>query len=93
MQSADFLRPVKNGVLTLTNSKKAMKKSSFSEVQILNVLKSRERGNKVSDICREFGISKQSFCDWSVKNGGIALLKLQRLKGLEALYTTSHIPL
>jgi putative transposase len=38
-----------------------MKKSKFTEAQILKVLKSQEEGKKVSDLCREYGISEPTF--------------------------------
>ncbi len=41
-----------------------MKKSKFTEAQILKVLKTQEEGKKVSEICREFGISEPTFYNW-----------------------------
>jgi putative transposase len=61
-----------------------MKKSRFTEAQILKVLKSQEEGKKVSDICREFGISEQTFYNWKSKYGGMTLSELQRVKELES---------
>jgi len=48
-------------VLTLKQSKKGMKKSKCTEAQIIKELKSQEEGKKVSEICREFGISEPTF--------------------------------
>ena len=45
-----FLRQFKNRVLTLKQSKKGMKKSKFTEAQIIKVLKSQEEGKKVTEI-------------------------------------------
>lgn len=61
-----------------------MKKSRFTEAQILKVLKSQEEGKKVSDICREFGISEQTFYNWKSKYGGMTLSELHRVKELES---------
>ena len=60
-----------------------MKKSKFTEVQILKVLKTQEEGKKVSEICREFGISEPTFYNWKSKYGGMTLSELQRVKELE----------
>ena len=61
-----------------------MKKSRFTEAQILQVLKTQEEGKKVSEICREFGISEQTFYNWKSKYGGMTLSELQRVKELES---------
>lgn len=61
-----------------------MKKSKFTEAQILKVLKTQEEGKKVSEICREFGISEPTFYNWKSKYGGMSLSELQRVKELEA---------
>ena len=61
-----------------------MKKSKFTEAQILKVLKSQEEGKKVSEIGREYGISEPTFYNWKSKYGGMTLSELQRVKELEA---------
>jgi putative transposase len=61
-----------------------MKKSKFTEAQILKVLKTQEEGKKVSEICREYGISEPTFYNWKSKYGGMSLSELQRVKELEA---------
>ena len=61
-----------------------MKKSKFTDAQILKVLKTQEEGKKVSEICREYGISEQTFYNWKSKYGGMTLSELQRVKELEA---------
>lgn len=61
-----------------------MKKSRFTESQILKVLQSQQEGSKVVEICREYGISKQTFYNWKSKYGGITLSELQRVKELES---------
>ena len=61
-----------------------MKKSRFTEPQILKVLQSQQEGKTVAEICREFGISEQTFYNWKSKYGGMTLSELQRVKELEA---------
>jgi putative transposase len=61
-----------------------MKKSKFTEAQILKVLSRQEEGKKVSEICREYGISEPTFYNWKSKYGGMTLSELQRVKELEA---------
>jgi putative transposase len=61
-----------------------MKKSKFTEAQILKILQSQEQGKKVSEICREHGISEPTFYNWKSKYGGMTLSELQRVKELEA---------
>lgn len=61
-----------------------MKKSRFSEAQILKVLGLQQEGKKVSEICRERGISEQTFYNWKSKYGGMTLSELHRVKELEA---------
>lgn len=61
-----------------------MKKSKFTEAQILKVVQTHEEGKKVSEICREFGISEPTFYNWKSKYGGMTLSELKRVKELEA---------
>lgn len=61
-----------------------MKKSRFTEAQILKVLQLQQEGKKVSEICREQGISEQTFYNWKSKYGGMSLSELQRVKELES---------
>lgn len=60
-----------------------MKKSRFSEAQILRVLRSQEEGKKVSEICREFGISEPTFYNWKSRYGGMTLSDIHRMRELE----------
>jgi putative transposase len=60
-----------------------MKKSRFTEAQIIAVLKEQENGKKVSEITREHGISDQTFHNWKAKYGGLSLSELRRVKDLE----------
>lgn len=61
-----------------------MKKSKFTEEQIIAILKEQEQANmKVSDICRKHGISDQTFHNWKKKYGGLTVDELRRMKELE----------
>ncbi len=60
-----------------------MKKSRFSEEQIIGILKQHEAGLKTADLCREHGISPATFYTWKSKYGGMEVAEAQRLKGLE----------
>lgn len=60
-----------------------MKKSKFSESQIIGAIKSNEGGRSVEEICRELGISKPTFYTWRKKYGGMEVSHLKRLKELE----------
>jgi putative transposase len=61
-----------------------MKKSNFTESQIVSILAQQEKGQKVTDICREHGISQATFCQWQKKYGGMAVNELKRMKEMEA---------
>ena len=61
-----------------------MKKSRFSDSQILSILKQAEAGTPVSELCREHGMSTASFYKWRAKYGGMDASLMQRLKELEA---------
>jgi putative transposase len=60
-----------------------MKKTRFTEPQIIAILKKQEAGVKVSDICRENGISDATFYNWKAKYGGMDVNELKRVKQLE----------
>jgi putative transposase len=60
-----------------------MKKSTFTETQILNLLKEFDSGRDVTGICREHGISKATFYNWRKKYSGMESQELRRLKDLE----------
>ncbi len=60
-----------------------MKRSRFSEEQILKILKQREAGMKISDICREHGMSPATFYGWRSKLGGADVSETQRLRQIE----------
>lgn len=60
-----------------------MKRSKFTEEQILAIVKEGEAGRKVADLCRTHGITEQTYYRWKSKYGGMELSELQRLKQLE----------
>lgn len=60
-----------------------MKKSNFSELQIIKILSSQEAGRTVSDICREHGISQGTFYKWKSKYSGMEVSQVKQLKDLE----------
>ena len=61
-----------------------MKKTRFREEQIVKILKLQENGLKVTEICRQHGISEQTFYRWKSKYGGMSVSEVKRLKELEA---------
>jgi len=61
-----------------------MRKSRFSESQIVVALRRQERGEKPRDICRDLGVSEATFYTWKAKYGGMSASELGRIKELEA---------
>jgi len=61
-----------------------MKKSRYSESQIMNILKQGEAGVPVPELCREHGMSSASFYKWRSKYGGMDASMMVRMKELEA---------
>lgn len=61
-----------------------MKKTRFTEEQILKVLKEYQAGKKVTDISRKYGISDVTFYNWKSKYSGMELTELKRLRELES---------
>ena len=60
-----------------------MKKSRFTDSQILGVLKQAETGTPVPELCRTHGISSATFYKWRSKYGGMDTSMMSRLKALE----------
>jgi len=60
-----------------------MKKSRFSEEQIIGVLKSAEAGRAIADLVREHGITETTFYRWRRKYGGLEVSEARRLRELE----------
>ena len=61
-----------------------MKKSKFTDSQIMDALKRVEAGLSVPEVCRELGISSATFYKWRAKFGGMDVSMIARLKELEA---------
>lgn len=61
-----------------------MKKSRFTDSQIMAILKQNEAGVKIPDLCREHDISSATFYKWRAKYGGMDASMISRLKELEA---------
>jgi len=61
-----------------------MKKSKFSEEQVLGVLKEVELGKSVAEVSRHHGITEQTFYRWRNKYGGLSVSEMKRLRHLEA---------
>lgn len=60
-----------------------MKKTKFTEAQIVNALKEYEAGKSVTDICRDLGINKQTLYNWKKKYSGMDTSQLAELKALK----------
>ena len=60
-----------------------MKKSRYTESQIVKALKEVEGGRNVKDMCRDYGISEATYYNWKSKYGGMEASDIKRLKELE----------
>ncbi|VAW37015.1 Transposase, IS3/IS911 family [hydrothermal vent metagenome] len=60
-----------------------MKKSRYTETQIVGILKAVEAGRQVKDVCREYGISDGTYYNWKSKYGGMEASDIKKLKDLQ----------
>jgi len=60
-----------------------MKRSRFSETQIISILKQADAGLSVKEVCRKHGISDATFYNWKSKYGGMSASELKRLREIE----------
>ena len=60
-----------------------MKRSKYTEEQIVGILKESEAGISITELCRKYGISDATYYNWKAKFGGMELSDVRRLKRLE----------
>jgi len=60
-----------------------MKRSKFTEEQVIGILREQEAGAKTADLCRKHGISSATFYAWRAKFGGMEVSDARRLRALE----------
>jgi putative transposase len=61
-----------------------MKRSPYTEEQIIGILKEQEAGVPVAELCRKHGMSDATFYNWKSKYGGLEVSEAKRLRALEA---------
>ena len=67
-----------------------MKKSRFTESQIIAAIQKQENGMSTREVCRELGISEPTFYNWKAKYGGMAVSDVQKMKSMEAELSQSR---
>lgn len=60
-----------------------MKRSRFTDEQIIGILKEQEAGSKTADVCRKYGISDATFYKYKAKFGGMDVAEAKKLRSLE----------
>ncbi len=60
-----------------------MRKSKWTEAQIIGMLREHEQGRKVAELCREHGVSQSTFYQWKAKYGGMNVSELKELRSLK----------
>jgi len=60
-----------------------MRGKKYTEEQIIGILKEAEAGIKIEELCRKYGISDCTICNWKAKFGGLAVSEARRLRQLE----------
>jgi putative transposase len=67
-----------------------MKRSRFTEEQVISILREQEAGLATAEVCRKHGISTATFYAWKAKFGGLEVSEARRLKALEDVPTNSE---
>jgi putative transposase len=60
-----------------------MKKTMYSEEQIISILKEAEAGIAITELCRKYGISDATYYNWKARYGGMTTSEMRRLRQLE----------